>query len=217
MVKKILKAILAIILVLACAAGAFFGVKYYFDQGQTPEPVYEARSDLDNEQVTEDQIQVYIVEPDRPRYLSIPKLGITNARVMELGTVGADNRLDDPKNVNDAGWYRDSAKPGQATPQRPAGLYDGHNTGTSQKGIFYALGNLLTGDIITIERGDGKKFNYVVNEVSAVRLEDVDMSIMMQSITPGEEGLNIITCGGEWSKDNQTYTHRIVVRATLAS
>jgi sortase (surface protein transpeptidase) len=134
---------------------------------------------------------------------------------MELGTVGPENRLDDPKNINDAGWYRDSAKPGQATPQNPAGLYDGHNTGTDQKGIFYALGNLVAGDAITIERGDGVKLNYAVREVSTVRLEEIDMSVMMQSVMHDVEGLNIITCGGAWSADRQTYTHRVTVRATL--
>ena len=155
-----------------------------------------------------------MVAPEKPRYLSIPRLGIVSARVVELGTIGADNQLDDPINIHDAGWYRESALPGAPFDVSYAGLYDGHNTGINQPGIFYNLAQLAEGDIITIERGDGALFNYTVREVETPPLEAVDMAKLQRSFDPAVEGLNIISCGGDWDATRQTYSHRVTVRAT---
>lgn len=153
------------------------------------------------------------VAPEKPRYLSIEKLNIINARVLEIGLIN-DNQLDSPKNIHDVGWYRDSSLPGSNNTTY-AGLYDGHNFGTSQNGVFYRLGNIAIGDVIKIERGDGKTFNYTVREVETPALEEVDMKKMQKPFNPSVEGLNIISCNGEYDKERQTYSHRVTVRATL--
>ena len=130
--------------------------------------IFEARSDLDNSAPSVEEVQEHQVAPDEPRYITIERISINQARVVGIGVSGPNNQLGDPTNIHDVGWYNASAKPGQATEKRPAGLYDGHNnTGIYYRGVFYKLGDLQSGDIITVERGDGQKFNYQVTSFSA--------------------------------------------------
>lgn len=158
----------------------------------------------------------WIVAPDEPRYMTIERLGIVNARVVGLGIkVGTENQLDDPNNIHDVGWYNESAKPGHEVVGNIAGLYDGHNTGYYKDGVFAYLNTLTVGDLIKIERGDGEVFNYEVHEVAMPLLEEIDMTLMRQSAIDGIEGLNIISCGGDWDESRGTYTHRVTIRATL--
>jgi hypothetical protein len=212
---KLVQVLMYILLLAASAVATFLIIKIVLPLDQpAAETVQTAENSLDIKDETE-PVGEWIVAPDRPRYLTINRLGIVNARVVELGTKGDDNQLEDPANIHDAGWYRESALPGAPFDITYAGLYDGHNTGINQRGVFYNLGKLVVGDTITIERGDGALFNYAVREVQTPLLEEVDMAKMQKSFDPTIEGLNLITCGGDWSVERQTYTHRVTVRATI--
>jgi LPXTG-site transpeptidase (sortase) family protein len=94
---------------------------------------------------------------------------------------------------------------------------DGHSC-TGNNCIFDNLTGLKNGAKIIIERGDGEKITYIVKEVAVVRLADVDMNKMMRPIVPNQEGLNLITCAGNWTaRDSQgvvTMDKRVMVFAT---
>jgi sortase (surface protein transpeptidase) len=205
-----------VILALIAALGVFLVLRHQqgldFEDGFVQVQTMDNTTDPKDETLPEGD---WVVAPDLPRYLSIDKIGIKNARVLSMGTKPGSNQLDDPDNINDVGWYQKSAKPGAASASQLAGLYDGHNTGINAPGVFYNLYKLGYGDIITIERGDGRIFDYAVREVETTLLENVDMGKMQKSALSGFEGLNLITCGGSWDETRQTYTHRVTVRATL--
>ena len=169
-------------------------------------------TEVDEEDVTEQQKQAWRVAADRPRFLSIEKLGIDRARVIEIG-INYEGRLQTPASIFDVGWYRSSSKPGQDGVM----LLDGHNGGPTKEGVFKHLPELSAGDIITIERGDGKFFRYEVFENKAVDLAsaDAEMKTIMTPVVPGREGLAIITCTGDWSQVQQTYLSRQFLRAAL--
>lgn len=168
--------------------------------------------EVNEEDVTEQQKQAWKVAADRPRFLSIEKLGIDRARVIEIG-INNEGRLQTPASIFDVGWYRASGKPGQGGVL----LLDGHNGGPTKEGVFKHLPELSAGDIITIERGDGKFFRYEVVENEEVALSEADskMDKMLQSAISGREGLSIITCTGVWSQVQQTYLSRQFLRAVL--
>jgi sortase (surface protein transpeptidase) len=214
--KKILWSIIYFVIAVIASIGSYLVLKYVILPETPPtETVQTAANSEDIKDESQPEGE-WIVAAEKPRYLSIAALGINQARVVELGTKGANNQLEDPQNIHDAGWYRDSALPGAPFNVEYAGLYDGHNTGINQAGIFYHLDRLKPGDEIIIERGDGATFTYAVREVETPLLEEIDMSKMQKSIDPLTEGLNIISCGGEWDASRQTYTHRVTVRAVLA-
>jgi LPXTG-site transpeptidase (sortase) family protein len=84
-------------------------------------------------------------------------------------------------------------------------------------GVFKNLPDLVAGDIIKIERGDGAIFNYKVVENKTVPLSESDayMTAAARSPEPGKESVTLITCTGEWSQQQGTYLSRQFTRAIL--
>ena len=214
-VKWIFTAILGILFLVFFVRVAVFEDAYYREMEGSERDVAEQVSEeeeLSEEVPTEDEITEYTVAADRPRYLSIEKLGISNARVIAVG-VKANGELGTPNNIFDVGWYESSGKPGQGGTL----VIDGHNGGPHVYGVFKNLPNLKNGDFIIIERGDGEKFRYRVVENVTVALSDADMymATAMRSPEAGKESVTLISCTGEWSQQQKTYLSRQFVRAVL--
>lgn len=163
---------------------------------------------------SETEVAEYRVAVDRPRYLSIEKLGIVNARVLPMG-VNDKGELSTPNNIFDVGWYYNSGKPGNGGTL----LIDGHNGGPHVQGVFKALPVLSEGDIVVVERGDGAIFKYSVVENISVPLSESNdyMATAIKTPTTGRESLTLISCAGEWSDQQRTYMSRQFVRAILAN
>jgi len=147
----------------------------------------------------------YHVAADLPRFLTISKLGI-QARVKRMG-VKADNSLQAPPNIYDAGWYDGSAKPGEAG----AMLLDGHVHGPTQPGVFMNLKKLVAGDTIQVERGDGKVMTYKVVTTKTYDVNNVDMAAALSPVVAGKPGLNLMTCAGKYDAAAKEYRQRLVV------
>lgn len=161
---------------------------------------------------TEEEVREYVVAADRPRYLSVEKLGVEKARILPVG-INPDGELGTPNNIFDVGWYESSGKPGQGKTM----LIDGHNGGPHVHGVFKELPSLVAGDRIVVERGDGMMFTYAVVENIEVPLDrsDVYMATAMKSPESGKESVTLITCTGEWSHAQGTYLSRQFTRAVL--
>ena len=149
----------------------------------------------------------YVVAPDLPRYLKIPKLGVY-ARVLQVG-VTKTGALGTPNNVYDTAWYTGSAKPGQPG----AALIDGHVSSWTSHGVFYGIKTLVAGDAIQIVRGDGAILNYQVVKTQVYGADNVDMQAAMTPITAGKAGLNLITCTGQVQKGTSEFNQRVIVFA----
>ncbi len=172
----------------------------------------DSTEDVNEDDIDEQMKQSYKVNPDRPRFLSIEKLGVDRARVLEVGVNNTGQMLT-PASIYDVGWYRGSDKPGFGGTV----VIDGHNGGPTKEGVFKHLPELAVGDIIVIERGDGKFFRYSVYDNTEVPLSEANeyMKTIMQSPEKDHESLSLITCTGEWSQVQQTYLSRQFLRALL--
>ena len=177
-----------------------------------------ASYEVDETEVTQEKKDDYQVpNPSFPRYLSIPSLKISNARVVQIGTIKDTGQLDSPKSIYDAGWYTKSGLPGAG---KGAVLIDGHNGGPTKGGIFENLGSLSKGSEIIIERGDGQRITYQVADNREMSVEDINnesnplgMKTMLNSMDPKKEGLNMITCVGDWDYSKNTFNKRVMLRA----
>ncbi len=156
-------------------------------------------------QVTKDDLSSYRVVADAPRILTIDTLGI-EARIRPM-SLTSDKSIQAPKNINDAGWYTGSAKPGEAG----AMFIDGHASGATKLGLFGNLTALKSGDTMTVEKGDGMKLMYRVVHVATVPLESIDMSKALAPYPGVKNGLNLMTCTGTWVKESSTLDHRVIV------
>ena len=217
--------VFTIILVIAWLSFAGFSAYYVYTHFIDVKPEVITRVDpngveikVDERPVTVQAKQEWTVPASYPRYISIPKLGIDNARIVQLGIIKKTGQLDAPVSIHDAGWYNGSALPGKGG----AMLMDGHNGGPNFGGIFEKLRELKNGDEIIIERGDGKKLTYVVKDNRDLNVKDINdpsnkwgMATMTNSIEAGKEGLNIITCVGQWDERSQTFNERTMLRAVI--
>lgn len=193
---------------------------YYYDAKDGSErAVVENVGDIEVEQEelieeppAEEEVREYTVAADRPRYLTVGKLGIYNARILPMGLTN-EGALDTPRNIFDVGWYESSGKPGQGGTL----IIDGHNGGPHVKGVFKNLPNLAEGDVIQIERGDGVVYHYKVVENVEVPLENADAYMVKAAQSPvsGKESVTLISCAGEWSQQRGTYLSRQFTRAVI--
>lgn len=162
----------------------------------------------DESSVSHSDLQNHNVKADEPRLLVIKSINV-KSRVLSMG-VKSNNQLKSPNNIYDTAWYNGSSKPGQVG----AVLIDGHVSGPTKPGVFKRLNTLKSADMITIENGAKKKFDYMVKKVETTPVSDVNMVKAMQPYGDSEQGLNLITCGGTFSKSSQQYSHRTIVYAT---
>lgn len=218
--RKIIKwsiwAILAVLFLVFLIRVVTFENNYYNEKEGSERVVIETTDEeeveLVEEEPTETEVAEYVVAADRPRYLSIERIGVKNARILPMG-VNAKGELDTPVNIYDVGWYEASGKPGQGD----TAIIDGHNGGPHVIGVFKNTPTLVNGDIITVERGDGVIFRYKVVENKSIPLSEADayMRTAAQSPEPGKESITLISCTGEWSQQQRTYLSRQFTRAVL--
>ena len=157
-----------------------------------------------------DPLSTYTVAPDLPRAIYINKAKVA-APIYSMG-LNSDNSLQVPSNAYQAGWYSTSSKPGQDG----AMLIDGHSSGTgTHLGLFSYLVDVKIGDEIIIERGDGVKFTYTVRNTSTEPVDGLDMKKTLIPYDGAKQGVNLITCTGNWKADNSTLDMRLIVYATL--
>ena len=193
-----------------------FENSYYSEKDGSERSVVESTNEVEDELIevapTEVEVTEYTVAADRPRYLTVPRLGVNTARILPMG-INQKGELDTPNNIFDVGWYESSGRPGYGGTV----MIDGHNGGPHVHGVFKQLPILQKGDLIEITRGDGKVFKYEVVENKEVALADADEYMITAAKSPvsGRESVTLITCTGEWSDKQGTYLSRQFTRAIL--
>lgn len=159
--------------------------------------------------VSSQAIAAYKVSnPNDPRYLRIPSLGVFS-RVKNLG-IDSSGAVDAPWNINDAGWYNGSARPGNSI---GSSLILGHVSGWTAPGVFKNLKNLKTGTQFEIEKGSGEVVTYEVTRSESIPLDQINMSKILGAEEPGKHDLKLMTCSGKYNSDTKTYEERYVVYA----
>lgn len=217
LIPRVIVGLVVLFLVVFFVRVAVWENHYYTEKEGSTRAVAETvqvptEQEVDETEVTDAERSDYTVAADLPRYLTIEKLGIYNARILQVG-VTTDGAMDVPNNIFDVGWYVGSAKPGSGG----VIVIDGHNGGPNIHGVFKELPNLTAGDKIKIERGDGKTFIYKVVENNTVPLSGANsyMETAFTSPEDGVESVTLISCTGEWSQVQYTYLSRQFTRAIL--
>lgn len=153
----------------------------------------------------------YKVAAPNPRAIYISSIHLS-ARILPM-SVGKDGALQAPGNIYDTGWYTGSVRPGETG----AMLIDAHSSGGAVGAAFDNLHKVKAGDTITIEAGSGQKYNYTVAATEVAHKESIDMQKALLPYGNAQQGLNLITCTGGFTKDYTTMKDRLVVYAVLAS
>lgn len=141
----------------------------------------------------------------RPVSISIPTLSVAGP----LGELSqADNgELLAPDDPGLAGWYTAGVVPGDVGPA----VIGGHVDSRRGPGVFVALRSLRRGDVVEIERSDGRTVAFAVTRVREVPKAQFPTAAVYAA-TPQPE-LRLITCGGRFDRGARSYTGNVVVEA----
>ena len=142
--------------------------------------------------------------PEDPKKIVIPNINVDGY----IQNVGKDknNQVVAPGNIFIAGWYTQSSRPGK----KGLSIIDGHLNGYTKDGIFINLEKLKVGDELSVEMGDGTKYQYKVISNDTVD-EDKATAYLFSQSPKVKKQLNLITCGGDYDKKNHLYSKRVIV------
>lgn len=150
----------------------------------------------------------YDVLDDSPRAIEIVSQKISGC-VQRVG-IDQNNAIAVPSNVHLAGWYVNSPLPGQ----EGVSIIDGHVLGQYGNAIFTNLKDVREGEVVRIQFGDMSWKEFEIIQVLNLSIEETS-SQMFEQLSDVERQLTLITCGGSFDKDSQTYERRVLVRARL--
>jgi LPXTG-site transpeptidase (sortase) family protein len=169
------------------------------------EPLAAVKNASTSQQSTETGSQPSTVNRGLPSKLVIPKLRI-NAKIVYMGLTDA-GEMEVPNHVQDVGWYKYGALPGNKGTAVFAGHLDGLN---SEPGVFADLGKLQKGDTFSVIDTKNQTTLFVVREIRTYHQDEKPPEVF--NATEGIH-LNLITCTGAWNKDQRQFTQRLVVFA----
>lgn len=108
---------------------------------------------------------------------------------------------------NEAGWHRNSARPGQGSNI----VISGHNNSSGGR-VFANLDELEVGNQITVVTDEGKLYDYQISDKQIVRAfgaSQETLDYLRAVIQPTQtEQLTLISCWPSW-----TNTHRLIIIA----
>lgn len=146
------------------------------------------------------------VPADQPREIIIPSISV-DGYIQKVG-IDQNNQMAVPNNIHLAGWYVNSVKPGEPG----LSIIDGHVLGRYNDAIFKDLINLTPGDTFSIVYGDNSEKLFVVKEVKLLPVNDTAVYLNTKDLNINSQ-LNLITCGGNFDRNSQTYDKRVVVKS----
>jgi len=138
-----------------------------------------------------------------PVRLQIPRIKL-NAPVQKVG-VNEKGEMDVPSGKSgNVGWYAYGTKPGDVG----SAVMDAH-----VYAAFAKLKNVKEGDHVYVTTESGEKLDFLVWGTATYKLEDVPREFLFAK--NDAERLHLITCAGKYLSSSGTYSHRLIVYATL--
>jgi LPXTG-site transpeptidase (sortase) family protein len=142
-----------------------------------------------------------------PETVGIPSIDV-DAPLMELG-VTKDGEVELPpyERPKLAGWFKNSAVPGE----KGASVIIGHVDTKTAPAVFFKLRQLRKGQLVRVERSDGKVVEYKVDSVEQVHKENFPLRRVYV-----DDGLKLVTCGGKFDSTKGEYDDNVIVYASRA-
>ena len=144
-----------------------------------------------------------------PVRLVIPAIGVAT-RLVRLG-LEADGAMAVPADFGRAGWFAEGPAPGQVGPAVIAGHVDSR-TGPA---VFYRLRELRPGQAVLVERADGTRLRFVVEQARSYPKASFPTADVFGPVPSA--ALRLITCAGDFDRARGSYRDNLVVFAGLAA
>lgn len=151
-----------------------------------------------------------------PVHISIPSIGVTSNLGPARGLTAADTITDAPLSGpiwNLPWWVSVGPAPGQDGSAAIIGHVDSA-IGAGHLGVFFRLGNLAPGSLISVTLEDGAATNWIVK--SNVLYPDSTFPDATVYAKTGPPTLTLITCGGAFDYTTHLYKSAVVITAREA-
>jgi Sortase domain len=143
----------------------------------------------------------------RPLRVRLARLAI-DAPVASVAIDLKTGALGLPTQLRRTGWWRDGAAPGDT---HGAALIAGHVDGAKRGiGAFFALRRARAGDVVEVERADGRTRAFRVTTVRTYAKRRLPVSLFSRE---GRARLVLVTCGGPFDRSTGHYPSNVVVTA----
>lgn len=143
-----------------------------------------------------------------PKQILIPSVNIDGC-IQRVG-VDQNKAIAVPSNIHVAGWFVNSVIPGE----NGVSIIDGHVQGRYGDAIFGKLKDVSVGEDIKVTFGEGGERNFEVKSVDTYSVEETNKQQYVQ-LTGVDRQLTLITCGGRYDAQSESYDKRVVIRARM--
>ena len=154
------------------------------------------------------QAQAIVAAAAAPSRLLVPTINV-NAPVEPVG-MDSQGRMGVPSQASSVAWFKLGSAPGDVG----NAVIAGHLDWTNGPAVFWYLGRLHRGDVITVVRSDGSSVKFVADSSTTVPYDSSTDSLFT---IDGPPSLTLITCAGAWDRQRGTYLQRLVVHAALVA
>jgi hypothetical protein len=145
------------------------------------------------------------VDAPDPVRVEVPGLG--GIEVLPVG-VATDGQAEIPADVSRVGWYKFGSAPGEGD---GSVVLMGHRDGVGAKGALYDLPNVAVGSTIVVQDAAGVPHSYRVERNESISKQVVPLADLFQR--DGPPRLILLSCGGEYIKDQGGYLDNVVLTA----
>lgn len=142
-----------------------------------------------------------------PIRLEYPRLDV-QMPVAATG-VAEDGQMAIPEDAGTAAWYRHGPAPGSDSGTTVIAAHAG--SAETPEGPLYSLRTARSGDVVTVEDGGGGRHEYRVTSVERLGKDGLDFTPFFDRAGP--QRLVLITCGGQWLPERNSYADNIIVVA----
>ncbi len=140
-----------------------------------------------------------------PVRVYVDAIGV-DAPIIALGLDGS-GALEVPDGVDETGWWTGGPEPGE---QGPA-VIAGHVDSTRGPAVFYRLGELQPGDVVSVVRTDGTRVDFTVQRIEQHAKAEFPTESVYAPTTGAE--LRLVTCGGAFDRSSGHYVDNVIVFA----
>ncbi len=219
--KTVLTSVAVLLLVAGSGSFAAFAINGYYDKKDivSSEEVLSGSVDrvssiqtqqqenVDETPVSADDIKNHSAPDRHPNRVSIGSVDI-EARVSAAG-VNRYQQLILPDNIYDVNWYEGSRLPGQSGTV----LLSGYVSGPTERGSFYYLRALRHGDIISIETGDGTKYDYEIKHRELKPYDQLDLFDLLVPYEAGGNWLHVVAVDDRYNVMTEGFQDRLIIYA----